>query len=438
MLDAFRNVARIPELRKKILVTAALLAVFRFGIFVPCPGIDTTAITGASESGESPGNRLMDLADMFAGGALKRMSVFGTGIMPYITASIVFQLLAAVVPALQKISKEGESGRKRLTQYQRYATVMLCIFWGTVFSRKALADGVVLDNWAGWQFTLFAIVSMTAGTMFLMWLGEQIDEFGIGSGISLIIMVGIISRLPLAIRYIQQNFKRQLGVTDAFGPDKVVALGVLFVVMVVVVVVLTQAQRRVPVHTARRTRQGYSARSYVPLRVNMAGVISIIFAGAVMIIPNMLVRAGVMPGLTRFIDSGTFLYYTLYMFLIVFFTYFYTAIVFNPLEQAENFKQYGTFIPGIRPGRKTADYLQGIMNRVTLPGAVTLAAIAVLPQVVQWKLKVPAAVAGFFGGTGLLIVVGVALDVVQRMESYMVMQHYGGFLEGGGRIRGRR
>ncbi len=454
MFQAFTNVARIPELRKKLLITAGLLVIYRLLIFIPLPG------AFHSDSPNQDLGGLWDFADLFAGGAIRAKSLLALGIMPYISAAIIFQLLAAVLPALQKIAKEGEVGRKRINQYSRYATVLLCLIQGPMLalspilrgpkpgSPEALAAGAT--EVFGWdhRFAYFSMVilALTVGTLFVMWLGEQIDEFGIGSGISLIIMAGILARVPQAVGEIAGNFEWQLGAGELgkIGPETVATLLGLFIFMVVGVVALTQAHRRVPIHTARtRTLQGFSHRSYIPLRLNMAGVISIIFAQSLMMIPNFLqnsplANTPVLGGLVRSMGYGGFLYTTLYALLIVFFTYFYTAVTFNPVEQANNFKEWGTFIPGIRPGRQTAEYLDGIMRKVTLAGAVGLVYVALAPQFITWTLQVSPNVGSFFGGTGLLIVVGVALDLSQRMEQYLLMQHYQGFLEGGGRMVGRR
>ncbi len=452
MFGAFVNVVRIPELRKKLLITAGLLVVYRIGVFIPCPGAYTEDLGGADLGG------IFELADMFAGGALKMRSVLGLGIMPYISASIIFQLLAAVVPALQKIAKEGDVGRKRIAQYTRYATVGLCLVQGYMMANWGVLRGPTEEEARrmgmptpfGYThevaYFFLVVASLTIGTIFLMWLGEQIDEFGIGSGISLIIMAGILSRLPVAVREISANFEPQLGAAEQgkIGPETVIILILLFVFMVLAVVALTQAHRRVPIHTARtRTREGFSHRSYVPLRLNMSGVISIIFAQALMQVLDFLtsktglLSVPVIGHILEFLQRGSFVYVTFFALLIIFFSYFYTAVTFNPVEQANNFKEWGTFIPGIRPGRHTAEYLDGIMRKVTLVGSVTLVYVAFAPQIVTWMLKVSPNVGGFFGGTGLLIVVGVALDLSQRMDQYLLMQHYQGFLDGG-KVRGRR
>lgn len=444
MFQAFTNVARIPELRKKLLITAGLLVVYRMCIFIPLPGAHPDP--NADMSG------WLDFADLFAGGAIKQHSLLALGIMPYISAAIIFQLLSAVLPALQKIAKEGDVGRKRINQYSRYATVVLCLIQGPMLASSDMLRGGRDSGSFGREnpvlYYLLVVTALTVGTLFIMWLGEQIDEFGIGSGISLIIMAGILARVPQAIGEIANNFEWQLGAGELgkIGPETVVTLLCLFVFMVVGVVAMTQAHRRVPIHTARtRTLQGFSQRSYIPLRLNMAGVISIIFAQSLMMIPGLVVGRGggglgvpILDDLLASLGYGGFFYTLLYSLLIIFFTYFYTAVTFNPVEQANNFKEWGTFIPGIRPGRHTAEYLDSIMRKVTLAGAFGLVYIALAPQFITWTLQVSPNVGSFFGGTGLLIVVGVALDLSQRMEQYLLMQHYQGFLEGGGRVVGRR
>jgi len=440
MFKAFANIARIPDLRRKFLITLGLLALCRVGSFIPLPGVDLAKISELVRGASSGAmGRVMVLADIFSGGAMYRASVLALGIMPYISAAIIFQMLVAVVPALERIAREGESGRRRINQYTRYATVLLCMIQSVLMTNWLAGSELIVGE--RWRFTLLAMTAMTAGTMFLMWMGEQIDEFGLGNGQSLIIMVNILSRMPAAIANVAKRFTWTLGSGDpaVLGPERVGLLIALFVFMVVAVVLITQAQRRVPMSHARRTREGFSQKSYLPLRVNMAGVIAIIFAQSVLMLPGIFSNVPnryVQEAMSYFVP-WKFFYVTLYMGMIVFFSYFYTAIVFNPAEQANQFKQYGAFIPGIRPGRKTAEYLEKIMNRVTLAGAVIVALIAVAPEIIASSLKVDPDIASFFGGTSLLITVGVALDVVQRIESYMMMQAYEGFLKGG-RIRGRR
>ncbi len=442
MLGALRNITRIPELRRKILITIALLAVCRIGVFIPIPGVDTALLKQSlAQAGGSGGSKVMAMLNLFAGGALSRASIIALGIMPYISASIIFQLLVAVVPALSKVAREGESGRKRINQWTRYAAVIICIVQ-SLFVANMLRGGSPPLAPDTVSFMFMCVVSVTAGTLFLMWIGEQIDEFGIGSGISLIIMVSIVSRMPAAIGYVQRHFNLTLGSSTGaeIGPERLAWLLGAFFMMVVAVVLVTEGQRRIPMHQARRTQTGFSQRSYLPLRVNMSGVIAIIFAQSILMVPGLIgenVRNPYLKTMLGYLSGWSYWYVIAYMSLIVFFSYFYTALTFNPLEHAENFKQYGVFIPGIRPGRRTAEYIERIMNRITLPGAVFVAYVAVVPQLVANAMKVHWSVSSFLGGTSLLIIVGVALDLVQRIESYMMMQAYEGFLRGGGRIRGR-
>jgi preprotein translocase subunit SecY len=417
-----------------------LLALCRVGAWIPIPGVDTAKIAETvKQASGNVGSGFMVLANIFSGGAMFRGTILALGIMPYISAAIVFQMLIAVVPALERIAKEGESGRRRINQLTRYSTVALCIIQGYFIASQLVANDFILGSKT--TFIFLSILCMTAGTMFLVWMGEQIDEFGLGNGTSLIIMANILSRMPIAVMDIADRFTWTLASTDpsVIGPERVAMLVALFVSMIVAVVIITQAQRRVPMNHARRTREGFSQKSYLPLRVNVAGVIAIIFAQSVLMLPSFLGNID-----NRWVQSVVghftpwkFFYVTFYMLMIVFFSYFYTAIVFNPVEKANEFKQHGAFIPGIRPGRKTAEYLERIMNRITLAGAVFVAIIAVAPEVVATSLKVEQGIASFFGGTSLLITVGVALDFVQRIESHMMMQAYEGFLKGG-KIRGRR
>jgi preprotein translocase subunit SecY len=447
MLSAFANIAKIPELRKKTLITLGLLVFARLGVFIPLPGINLDAIASAMGSNRGTGfGQFLGILDMFAGGGLRKMSVFALGIMPYISASIIFQLLVAIVPALQKISKEGESGRRKIIQWTRYSTVVLCVIQAIIIgsmlqSQKQNGQPMIPD--AGLWFLTKAAIILTSGTLFLMWLGEQIDEFGLGNGQSLIIQVGIVSRLPSALHEIVNRFDPAIDSSDPsrIGPDTVFMLVGLFLLMVLSVVFVTEATRRVPMQTPKRTRVGFKQQHYLPLKLNASGVIAIIFAQSLIILPSLLGRAPLGDWWARLItmvSPGSFLYMSIYLLLIIFFSYFYTAVLFDPKEHAENFKQYGMFIPGIRPGNDTRDYLETVMNRITLAGAIFIAIIAVVPQIIQSGLAVSYTISDFFGGTGLLIVVGVALDMVNRIESHMLMERYEGFLKGGMRIRGRR
>ncbi|MFH0937969.1 MAG: preprotein translocase subunit SecY [Planctomycetota bacterium] len=445
MFSAFANIAKIPELRKKALWTIGLLVFARIGVFIPLPGIDLDAVAGAISSTRGTGfGEFLGILDMFSGGGLSKMAIFALGIMPYISASIIFQLLTAIVPALQKVAKEGESGRRKITQWTRYAAVGLCLVQAFIICstlQNQQFNGQPMAP-ATFGFLLNSAIILTAGTTFLMWLGEQIDEFGIGNGISLIIMIGIVSRLPVALSEIVRQFDPAIDATDPskIGPSHLLILIALFVLMVMAVVFVTEATRRIPMQTPKRSRVGFKQQHYLPLKLNASGVIAIIFAQSLMLLPNLLAQVQIewWQKIMSFLVIGSFLYISIYLFLIIFFSYFYTAVLFDPKEHAENFKQYGMFIPGIRPGNDTRDYLETVMNRITLAGAIFIAIIAVVPQLIQYALPVSWTISDFFGGTGLLIVVGVALDMVNRIESHMLMQNYEGFLKGGGRIRGRR
>ncbi|NQT19674.1 MAG: preprotein translocase subunit SecY [Planctomycetes bacterium] len=462
MLAPLVNVFRIPELRNKILFTLALLIVCRMGVYVPIPGVDTKEVAASIErasrgdAGEGLGAKMIGLVDMFAGGALSRCTVFALGVMPYISASIIFQLLTTVIKPLEELSKEGEAGRKKIAQYTRYATVLLCMVQGFFVAKWIVGTGsgsfsFVKDPDFGYY--LSAVFSVTAGTIFLMWIGEQITEHGIGNGISLIIMVNIIARMPTAVRDLAlSKFKMHLWPDEPgkYGLIMAALLVAVYLAIIVGVVIIQQAQRRITVQQAKHTRgrRVYGGqRHYMPLRLNQAGVIPIIFAQSLLMFPGMILEAvGSAAGAGTFqkvvmkvqgqLSSGSFIYMMLYMAMIFFFCFFWTAIVFNPIKMADDMKQYGHFIPGIRPGNRTADYLEKLMTRITLAGAAFLVAIAILPQVISRIIDLGAA-ASLYGGTGLLIVVGVALDLVQKIESHLLMRHYGGFLKGR-KIRGSR
>lgn len=459
MIEQFANIFRIPELRKKILITLGLLAICRVGVYIPLPGVDTFVLKSYfNQFTQSGVGQLLGLVDLFAGGAMSTGAIFGLGIMPYISASIIFQLLTGIVPALQSLQKEGEVGRKKINQYTRIATVGLCFFQAFIMSRTLYTievnnTPVVPVYIQGLTFQLMAALLLTTGTMFLMWLGEQIDEYGIGNGISLVIMVGIIDRLPWALSQLFQNFTFSVAPAEhEIGIVKVILLMGVFLAIVGGIVYITQGQRRIPVQQARHTRgrKVYGGQKhYLPLRVNQAGVMPIIFAQSLLIFPSAIFH-----GLQTRFDPGTvgywitsrlgeilrggIIYIMLYILLIAFFCYFWTAIQFNPKEMSNNMKDYGSFIPGIRPGRPTAEYLEGVMGKITLAGASFLALIAILPNLISGGLNLNQAIASFYGGTGLLIVVGVALDTVQKIEAHLLMRQYNGFLGGSARIRGRR
>ena len=459
MLDKIKTIYNIPELRQKILVTLGLIALCRVGVYIPIPGIDTGVLKGYFQQVSNTGvGQLLGLVDLFSGGAMTSGAIFGLGVMPYISASIIFQLLVGVLPSLERLHKEGEVGRKKINQYTRMTTVGLCFFQAFVLTRTLYTIDiggvpVVPVYIQGMGFQLMAALLLTTGTMSLMWIGEQVDEHGIGSGISLVIMVGIVDRLPWAFSQVLSNFT--FSVTPAeheIGIFRVLLLAASFVVIVAGIVYITQGQRRIPIQQAKHTRghRVYGGQKhFLPLRVNQAGVMPIIFAQSLLIFPAAIiqgVQVRMEPGSFGYLISsrladalqGGVVYVTLYCFLIAFFCYFWTAIQFNPKEMSENLKDYGSFIPGIRPGGRTSEYLENIMSHITLAGATFLAIIALLPSMVSKGFEINRAIAGFYGGTGLLIVVGVALDLLQKIEAHFLMRHYSGLLGGTSRIRGRR
>jgi preprotein translocase subunit SecY len=433
VIEQLRNIFRVPELKRRVLFTCALLIVYRIGAHIPTPGIDANALSRFFQ--QQAGN-LLGLMDVFTGGALRRLSVFALGIMPYISASIILQLLAVVIPALEKLQKEGEQGRKKITQYTRYGTVFLSAIQGlgiAIGLESMQMGGAAVVPVPGWGFRLMTTLTLTGGTIFLMWLGEQISERGIGNGISLLIFAGIIVRMPEAI------FASWTLITQGeMNPLVFLALLVLMVFVVAAVIVMTLGQRRIPVQYAKRVvgRRVYGGQStHIPLRVNTAGVIPVIFASSIIAFPATITQFVTHPWaqtVQSWLRFGGAPYTVLYGAGIIFFTYFYTAIIFNPTDVADNMKKYGGYIPGIRPGSKTAEFIERVLDRVTLVGALYLAAISILPEILITWMNVPF----YFGGTSLLIVVGVALDTVQQVESHLLMRHYEGFLKKA-KVRGR-
>jgi len=434
--NAFSNLFKIQELRKRLLFTLGLLAVYRIGVFVTAPGVNREVMKKAIESSGG----FLNLFNLFTGGALEQLSIFALGIMPYVSASIILQLLTVVVPTLEKLSKEGEMGRRKITQWTRYGTIVLSIVQGFGIARylesvKAGNESVVPDDVKGWGFRLLTVITLTAGTAFIMWLGEQITERGIGNGISLIIFAGIVARIPQATLQTWTTFQDK-----AEGSDiQILVLAAVMVVTIAVIVFVERAYRKIPVHYAKRVvgRQTFSGQStHLPLKVNMSGVIPPIFASSILLFPATL--ATWIPAFKPFADAmtrGGWIYDGLYVIGIVFFCYFYTAVTFNPVDVADNLKKYGGYIPGIRPGKKTADYIDHVLSRITFGGAIYISAVCVLPSILVTKYNVPFQ----FGGTALLIVVGVALDTVQQIESHLITRHYEGFTgPRGPRIRGRR
>jgi len=432
----FQNVFKIPELKKRILFTLALLIVYRIGVHVPVPGIDAVALASFFKAAEGT---IFGIFNMFSGGAFQRLSVFALGIMPYISASIILQLLTVVIPHLEQLKKEGEQGRKKITQYTRYGTVVLSVIQGFGISvgleSMSAPGGSPVVLLPGWGFRLLTVITLTAGTAFIMWLGEQITERGIGNGISLIIFAGIVCRLPAA----SVNTARLLS-TGEMGIFAVLILVVLMVAVVGFIIFVEQGQRRIPVQYAKRVvgRRMYGGQStHLPLKINTSGVIPPIFASSIIMFPATIgsfVEVGWIQTITNAIRPGNLVYEVLFVGFIFFFCYFYTAVTFNPVDVADNMKKAGGYIPGIRPGKRTADYIDKVLTRITLGGAIYVSAVCVLPSILITKFNVPF----YFGGTALLIVVGVAIDTVAQMESHMLSRHYEGFLKkGGGKMKGR-
>jgi preprotein translocase subunit SecY len=459
MIESFRNIFAIPELRRRLAFTFGLLAVYRLGCYIPTPGIDPDALL---ELMESLRGTVLGFVNTFTGGSLERVAVFALGIMPYITASIILQLLTVVVPYLEKLSKEGELGRKKITQYTRYGTVVISVIQSMgialFLESQPTPGGASLVFAPGWAFRFLTVLSLTTGCAFVMWLGEQISERGIGNGISLIIMAGIVVGLPRAVLSIFEQMR-----SGTLSVIQVALLTVFMVAVIAFIVRMERAQRRIPVQYAKRVvgRRLYGGQStYLPLRVNTGGVIPVIFASSVVTIPQTIARmipVDWLQTVANAIQWGQPIYYVLYVSAIIFFCYFYVSIIFNPADLAENMRKYGGFIPGIRSGRRTAEYIDRILTRLTVVGALYLAGVSVLPEFLITGFKVeglpfvgPALDAVFptwvtqglglnfyFGGTSLLIVVGVAMDTLQQVESQLVMRNYDGFMKRG-RMRGRR
>lgn len=439
ILQTIQNIFKIEELKDRILFTLGVLIVVRIGAHITLPGVDVLALKMSVANQDA--NTLFGLFDLFVGGAFSNAAIFALGIMPYITASIIFQLAGVVVPEIQKMQKEGEDGRRKINQYTRILTVFIAALQGWGISIKLATDnigGIPVVPEAGFMFSLTSIVLLAGGTVFMMWLGEQITERGIGNGISLIIMIGIIAQLPVAL----MNEWNLVWTGSRLWPVELVVLALL-VVIIGSIVLVTQGARRIPVQYAKRqvgNKVFGGTTQYIPLRVNTAGVMPIIFAQSLMFIPNTIAtffpESPFFNTVARLFDFQSFFYAAVYFTMIVFFTYFYTAIIFNPKDIADNMKKQGGFIPGIRPGNHTSEYIEAILTRITLPGSVFLGIVAVLPTFVTYFFKVDLLFASFFGGTSLLIMVGVALDTLQQIESHLLMRHYDGFMKSG-KIRGR-
>ncbi len=430
MLGSFGNIARIPELKRRVIFTLLMLLVYRVGVHIPTPGIDASVL---KEFFAKQQQTLFGVIDMFTGGAMENFSVFSLGIMPYISASIILQLLTVVVPHLERLSKEGEAGRKKITQYTRYGTVGLSLIQGMGIS-IGLANSGDMVYMSKPVFVVLSMITLTAGTAFLMWLGEQITERGIGNGISLIIFAGIVARMPSALGSTIQLVK-----TGDMGFLILLLILAIMVGVIAVIVFVERGQRRIPVQYAKRVvgRRVYGGQStHLPLKVNTAGVIPPIFASSLIIFPATIGQFLDLPALnyiTSWLRPTTGVYEVIFVGLIIFFCYFYTAVTFNPVDVADNMKKYGGYIPGIRPGKRTAEYIDRVLTRITFGGAIYVSLICVLPSLLIAKFNAPF----YFGGTSLLIVVGVALDTLTQIESHMIQRHYEGFIRTG-RIKGRR
>lgn len=432
MISGVQNITKIPELKRRILFTLLMLAIYRVGSHIPTPGIDGAAL--AAFFSERQGT-LFGLFDMFSGGALSQMSVMALGIMPYISASIILELLTVVIPYLEKLKKEGEQGRKKIIQYTRYGTVVLSIVqsFGIAvgLERMSSPGGVMIVPVGGWGFRILAVITLTAGTAFLMWLGEQITERGIGNGISLIIFAGIVARFPIAVA----NTFRLMG-TGEITPFFMALILAFMIAVVGFIVFMERGQRRISVQYAKRVvgRRMYGGQStHLPLKINTAGVIPPIFASSIIMFPATIANflnvkeTPWLQYIVNFLAPGHIVYILIFVMFIIFFCYFYTAVHFNPVDVADNMKKYGGFIPGIRPGKNTAEHIDKILTRITFSGALYVSAVCVLPQILIYKLNVPF----YFGGTALLIVVGVAMDTSNQIESHMLTRHYEGFLKRG-------
>ena len=453
MLEKFRVVWQIPELRQKILLTIFMLAIYRIGFQINLPIVDSEQLN-AFQNQQGGLNAMLQQVAVLSASQLNNITIFGLGIMPYISASIIFQLLGSVIPALEALQKEGEAGRKKINEYTRYATVVLCLIQSGFFITSfAGSQGLIAAEFTNpatgqitWTWYIVSILTMTAGTVFLMWLGEQIDEYGIGNGISLLIMAGILASMPAAGYKLIDRATLQLGDTGGLDPPRLLLLAAMFVAVVAGTVFITLGQRRISMQSAKHMRGSKmvsGGKSYLPIKVNQAGVMPIIFASSLLMFPMLVFGQlasvangwddGIFKSIIMALGSAfgreTFVYNLTFLALIYFFCYFWTAITFNPKDMADNLKNYGSFIPGYRPGKRTADYLEKVMFRITYVGAAFLAVIAIIPTLVSTYLGVDYGIASFYGGTSLLIAVSVAFDLVQKIDSHLVMRNYKGLLE---------
>jgi len=468
MLQAFLNIFRVPDLRNRVLFTLGVLIVYRIGFWIPLAGVDQQALVDAAERAaqDTTGfGRLLSYAAIFSGGSFSQSTIFGLGIMPYITAAIIFQLLQTAVPRLQELKKEGASGQQKITEWTRYATVGMCIIQSIMWlqfmrSQAIVQPEVTADGISNMMFMLAGITGLTAGSMFLMWLGEQIDKYGIGNGVSLILTAGIIAQMPGAVMWVIDNaaLSTRDAARDVIGPGEILFLIGAFVFVVAGAILITVAQRRIPIQQARHTkgRKVYGGgRHYLPLRVNHAGVMPIIFASSLLIFPSAFFGylstvataegstapewwRGLATALSANFQMGEYPYIIVEIILIYFFSYFWTTVVFSPEDMARQLRDNGSFIPGLRPGPRTAEYLETVVERITYAGAGFLSVIAIIPSIVTNQLGIPFFVSSFLGGTGLLIVVSVGLDLIQRIEANLMMRNYAGFLDSDGSGKGPR
>lgn len=434
MSEKLANIAKIPELRRRILFTILMLGIYRVGVFVPTPGVSADVVKKIISQGT-----VFEIFNMFSGGALSQFSVFALGIMPYISASIILQLLTVSVPAIERLSKEGEQGRKKITRYTRYGTVLLSLIQGFGIGYGLKQQGAMLPGVPDWQFYVTTMVTLAAGTAFLMWLGEMISERGIGNGISLIIFAGIVTRIPV-------GFRDAWSIKDQFaGLFGFLILLAFIALLIGIIIYMERSSRQLPVQYAKRVvgRKVYGGQSsFLPLKVNTAGVIPPIFASSIIMFPATIaqfVKSGPMQAISSALATG-WIHTVLYGSLIIFFAYFYTAVTFNPVDVSDNMKKFGGFIPGIRPGKSTSDYIDRVLTRVTLGGALYVTFVCIVPELLIRQFGIPSSLAYTFGGTSLMIVVGVAMDTLAQIESHLLTRHYEGFLgaKAGGKFRGRR
>lgn len=435
MIEAFQNIFKIPELKKKVLFSLAMLAVYRVGCHIPTPGIDAQALSSFFKAAQGT---LLGMFDMFSGGALEKLTVFALGIMPYISSSIIFQLLTVVLPAIEKLSKEGDAGRKKIIQYTRYGTIVLAVVqaFGISIGLEAMrgpAGELVVPN-PGWSFRLMTVITLTAGTAFIMWLGEQMSEKGIGNGISLIIFAGIVARIPTALGNSFRLIK-----TGELSLFVLLLIAAVMFAVIAAVVFMERGQRRIPIHYAKRVvglKTVGAQSSHLPLKVNMAGVIPPIFASSIIMFPATVGNFIDVPWVqaaSKQLAPGNWLYEILFVAFIVFFCYFYTAVTFNPVDVADNVKKQGGYVPGIRPGKETSDFLDAVLTKLTFAGAIYISAVCVLPSILIGKFNLPF----YFGGTSLLIAVGVGMDTLAQIEAHLITRSYEGFMKGV-RIKGRK